>query len=85
MNPEILLTIKIYLYVWIFIEFEPFQFMLNYLFEKIIPNKITEIIWVVLGCMKCLTLWTTLLITQNLLLALASSLVAQIHQKIIKD
>ena len=72
--------IYFYLYAiaWFFTNFEPLQNKIDQLFSKS-TNKYLELIWDVLGCQKCLTLWLILFITLNPLYALYGSMIAQLH------
>jgi len=76
---------NIYLISWFFTNFEPLQILINKLFLKLPVNMITESIWTVLGCFKCFSLWFTLIITLNPLNAILLSMIAQLHQKLIKN
>lgn len=76
----ILLTLitKIYLLCWFFTAFEPIQQVINLIFTKIKPNFVTEAIWTILGCNKCLVFWTTLAIIMNIWIALLASFIVSI-------
>jgi len=77
--------IYIYLYTiaWFITNFEPLQTKLDLIFAKT-SNKYLELIWDVLGCQKCLSLWLILFITFNPLGAMIGAMIAQLHMKLIK-
>ena len=61
---------------WFLASFEPLQEVI-----RLINNKIPDQYWIVmyikiaLTCQKCLTFWSTLIITQNLYMAIGSSII----------
>lgn len=76
--------LTIYLACWFFTAFEPLQDVIDAFFSLRKEGYIVNIIWMLLGCQYCLTLWTTLFITHDIVVALLLSAIAQIHTKIIK-
>lgn len=57
--------ISIWLLSWVITRFEPLQMILETL-----PNKlITNVIKLLLSCLKCVSFWTTLIWTGNIFLA----------------
>ena len=64
---------------WFLSSFEPLQEII-----RLMNNKISDRYWIVmyfkiaLTCQKCLTFWSTLIITQNIYTAIASSLIVVI-------
>lgn len=79
-----MMYLQIYLLIWLWSQFEPIQEGLDKLFNYLPKNILTNNVYIALGCMKCLNLWITLIITQSLFIALIMSLIAQIHTKIIE-
>lgn len=79
------LYLTIYLACWFFTAFEPLQDIIDAFFSIREPGYFVNIFWMLLGCQYCLTLWVTLAVTQNIIVALSLSALAQIHAKIIKD
>ncbi len=77
------LYIRIYLVCWFFTNFEPIQNGIDWIFERI-ETKLNNVFWQVLSCQYCLTFWLSFIVTQNIVVALALSALAQIHAKIIK-
>ncbi len=73
-----------YLLCWFWCSFEPIQNIINLIFQNIKPNFFTETIWQLLSCQYCSTLWVMLMVTGSIPISLASSLIAQIHKKIIE-
>lgn len=71
---------------WFLASFEPLQEVL-----RLIKNKIPDEYWVVmyikiaLSCQKCLTFWSTLIITHNLYAAIASSIIVVLIDWIKQD
>jgi hypothetical protein len=64
---------------WFLAEFEPLQEGL-----RLIKNKISDRYWIVMylkisvSCQKCLSFWSTFIITQNIYSAIVSSLIVVI-------
>lgn len=83
MTAILLILIKIYLFCWIFTEFEPLQNLINHLFLRLPTNYVLDYIWIGMSCLKCMCLWITLIVTHSVIFALAMSMVAQLHGKII--
>ena len=78
-----MIYIKIYLLVWFWCEFEPLQDKIDQFFENK-EGMIWEYIYRLIQCQYCLNLWITLILTGNIFVAIFSSMVAQLHKKIIK-
>ena len=82
----ILLT-KILLGVWFWCKFEPIQDGIDLMWgkipEKLSSNYFVDHIYVALGCMKCLSLWTTLIITGDILLSIGNSMLSELIKKIL--
>lgn len=61
---------------WFLSNFEPLQEII-----RLINNKISDKYWLVMylkiaaTCQKCLTFWSTLIITQNIYYAITSSII----------
>lgn len=79
-----MIILYIYFSCWFFTSFEPLQELINQIFQRIKLNNFTNMIWIILGCQKCLTFWLTLLLTLNPLTAFILAAIAQIHIKIIE-
>lgn len=82
MVTTIILTIKVYLAVWLWCNFDPIQDNVNGLFTRLPDNWFTNVLFVALGCTKCLTLWFTLIFTGSIWWAIAASMVASIQSKL---
>lgn len=78
-----MIYLNIYLAIWLWCNFEPIQENIDLYFEDK-ENIILMVIWDMLGCQMCLSLWITFAITHNWTTAMVLALVAQIHSKIIK-
>lgn len=63
---------------WFIVYFQPLQDW----FDRYIVN---ETLREVLQCIKCMTFWTTLILTGNIVLAMALSMIAYTWQKIINN
>ena len=59
------MLISIWLVSWFITRFEPLQMVLELLPNKLIPNLIKLLV----TCLKCVSFWSTLLVTQNIVLA----------------
>lgn len=59
------MLVSIWLVSWFITRFEPLQMVLELLPNKLIPNLIKLIV----TCLKCVSFWSTLLVTQNIVLA----------------
>ena len=59
------MLISIWLVSWFITRFEPLQMILELLPNKLIPNLIKLLV----TCLKCVSFWSTLLVTQNIVLA----------------
>lgn len=79
-----MIYLNIYLACWFFTSFEPIQDIIDAFFSTLKEGYFTNILWLLLGCQYCLTLWTALIITHNIWIALGLSAIAQIHTKMIK-
>ena len=78
------MIINLYTICWMIIYFNPIQKLINNIFLKLPQNLLTESLWTILGCQKCLTFWVVLLFTLNPIVAIICSMVAQIQTRIIK-
>ena len=74
-----LLLIKIWLICWTITRFEPLKMVLDLLPNKLIPNLVR----LVLTCLRCLTLWVTLIWTGDIFLACLVSFVSFFYDKFI--
>ena len=78
----ILILIKIFLITWFITNDDIIQDKINDLFEKINSKKlIIDYIHIIVGCHKCLSLWTTLIITQNVWYALTVSFISYLLKR----
>jgi hypothetical protein len=82
-----IILIKIFLITWLITSFEPLQDVLTNLFDKIYQRtnknplkRIYDSLYTILTCQKCLSFWTTLIITQNIFMACGVSFVAFIFE-----
>ena len=57
--------ISIWIVSWFITRFEPLQMLLEFVPNKLIPNLFKLLI----TCLKCVSFWATLIITQNIILA----------------
>lgn len=79
-----LIYFQLYAACWMFTEFEPIQNWINNIFTKKLPDNVyNNILFILLGCFKCLTYWAVFLITWNIWAAIGLSMLAQIHKKLI--
>jgi len=74
-----MILIKIFLLCWLFVKFEPITDLLDYLWGRI-PERISKYyiidkIYVLLGCLKCLIMWVTLIVTGDIFLSIGMSFV----------
>jgi hypothetical protein len=76
---SILILAKIWLVCWTITRFEPLQMVLELLPNKLIPNLFTLMI----TCLRCLTLWATLIYTGDLFLACLLSFISFFYDKFI--
>lgn len=75
-----MIYLNIYLAVWFFTNFEPLQELFDDFFE-LKSSIFAMVIWKLLSCQYCLTLWLTLLITHSWTMALLLSLIAELHKQ----
>lgn len=78
----IILLTKIYLATWFITNFEPLQNKIIDIISILKIKKINkhlhrliELFYDVISCHKCLSLWTTLIITQSIWLAIGMSFI----------
>ena len=71
--------ISIWLVSWLITRFEPLQMLLELLPNKLIYNLFKLLI----TCLKCVSFWMTLFITQNIFLASAMAFISFWYDKII--
>jgi hypothetical protein len=77
------------LFAWLFTQSEFIQGYVDKVFFKINENNCTkpirrflvESLWTILGCQKCLTFWTILIITWNPIVAFSFAWIASVTQK----
>ena len=72
---ELLLLVS---FGWWFIYFEPLQNAFDYIFTRLPLNRFTVIVHSSLGCIKCVTFWSSLLISGDFFIATLTSLTAYI-------
>lgn len=81
------LSIKILLICWFFTQFEPIQnrvdLLNNITFKNVWLESIKSHLFDLLTCLKCLSFWATLIITQDIFAACLIGLAGQIIEKII--
>lgn len=81
-----MITIKIILLVWFWCKFEPIQDGIDLLWsripEKVSNNYFIDKIYILLGCQTCLSMWLTLIITGNIWISIAASIISSILKKI---
>ena len=78
-----MIYLQIYLLVWFWCSFEPIKETIDSLFTKLPQNYVTNKLYILSQCMMCLNVWTVLIITQSVWMALLMGLIGQIHNKII--
>jgi len=77
MIEEYTLALKIFLSAWFVTNFDPIVAVV-YVIEQKLPERIAPILYPI-QCFKCLTFWSTLIITQDIWVSLASSLIASLY------
>ena len=83
-----ILIFKLYLIAWFITNFSPLQDKLENVTELLLDKYtkiqlITNTIYEVLSCQKCMTLWLILFVTLNPYMAILGAMIAQIHQTLI--
>ena len=76
--------IILYLICWLITNFDPLQRLINNIFLKLPQNILTESLWTILGCQKCLSLWLILIITLDPIAAITCSMLSQLQTKLVK-
>lgn len=61
---------------WWFVNFEPLQLLFDFIFTQIRVSHLSNYIHSSLGCWKCWSFWTILIVTQNFQLACLGALIA---------
>jgi hypothetical protein len=61
---------------WWFVNFEPLQLLFDFIFTQIRVSHLSNYVHSSLGCWKCWSFWTILLVTQNFPLACLGALIA---------
>jgi hypothetical protein len=83
-----MIYIQIYLLVWFWCSFEPLTDLIDYLWHKLPQNitkyKLVDYLYILLSCQKCLTFWTTIILTGNIFGAIFLSMIADIQKKLTK-
>ncbi len=66
---------------WFLVSFDPIQMVWDYLAIKIKPNHLVNYIHAVLGCFKCMSFWSTWIITGEFIQATIVSFIAYIIEE----
>lgn len=66
---------------WFLVSFEPIQMVWDYLAIKIKPNHLVNYIHAGLGCFKCMSFWSTWIITGEFIQATIVSFIAYIIEE----
>lgn len=78
------IVIQTILAAWFFTANEPIQNTLVYLFDLLPQNIITDTLYTIFSCPKCLAFFLTFLITFNIFSAILASLILAIITKILE-
>lgn len=66
---------------WLLVSFEPLQMLWDGIAERIKPNHLVNYIHVSLGCWKCMSFWSTWIITGDFIQATIVSFIAFIIEE----
>jgi hypothetical protein len=70
---ELVLLISV---AWWFVNFEPFQLLIDFIFKHIRITHLSNYIHASLGCWKCWSFWTILIMTYDFKLACLGALIS---------
>lgn len=83
-----ILTLKIWMVCWMFVNFEPVQMRLEQWFIRKIESmdegrkkKLFDALFEVSGCIKCLSFWSVLILTLNPFYAIGAAIAGQAYSK----
>lgn len=62
---------------WFATQFEPFKWILEYLKQY----RIYKYLYKLVSCPKCSSFWITLILTQNIVIAIAASFLADVYDR----
>jgi len=79
-----ILAAKIWLFVWVWTEYEPLQNFIDTQISRFESTLLLDQLHILLGCKKCLSLWLILILTFNPWLAIGGSIAGQVYDLKIK-
>ena len=74
-----IILIKVFLLSWFITRFEPLQMITDTLPDKLVYNLIKLMV----GCLKCVTFWTTIIMTQDVFIASGMAMFGLLYDKLI--
>lgn len=69
---------------WLWVYFTPLQNLIDKLYKRL-PDNWIQTTRTYLGCFKCVTFWSTLFVTQDVVLAAALAMIAMAYNNYIKQ
>lgn len=80
-------VIKPFLIGWLISNFEPLQELNRFLIKKIKNEKVKSILKYVnfIHCGKCISFWTSLIIYQNIWIAILTAFIYFVYEKLINS
>lgn len=70
---------------WFIVNFQPLQSLFNWIYSKLPCKEWIHNTREHLECFKCVTFWTTLLVTQDIILAMFLSMIAYTYTRVINN